>query len=49
LEPDLAPAEGEAAEYAWQVSVVRVKLGANSQYALEAASPPSELRRFTWR
>lgn len=49
LEPEMAPAEGQAAEYAWQVSVVRVKPGANSQYALEAASPPSELRRFTWR
>jgi LysM repeat protein len=49
LEPELAPPEGQAAEYAWQVSVVRVKPGANSQYALEAASPPSELRRFTWR
>ena len=49
LDAELAPAEGEAAEYAWQVSVVRVKPGVNSQFALEAASPPSELRSFTWR
>jgi LysM repeat protein len=49
LDVDLAPAEGEAAEYAWQVSVVRVKPGVSSQFALEAASPPSELRSFTWR
>ena len=49
LGTELAPSEGESAEYAWQVSVVRVHPGVNSQYALEAASPPSELRTFTWR
>lgn len=49
LDIGLAPSEGEVAEYAWQVSVVRVKPGVNSQFALEAASPPSELRSFTWR
>ena len=49
LETDLAPPAGETATYAWQVSVVRVKPGINNQYALEAASLPSELRSFTWR
>lgn len=49
LPTDFAPTNGEAATYAWQVSVVRVKPGINNQYALEAASPPSELRSFTWR
>jgi LysM repeat protein len=49
LETDSAPTTGEAATYAWQVSVVRVTPGVNNQYALEAASPPSELRSFTWR
>ena len=49
LETDLAPAAGETATYAWQVSVVRVKPGVNNQYALEAASLTSELRSFTWR
>ena len=49
LESDLAPEEGETAEYAWQVSVVRVQPGVNSQHALEAASPPSDLRSFTWK
>jgi LysM repeat protein/predicted nucleic acid-binding Zn ribbon protein len=49
LETDLAPDAGETATYGWQVSVVRVKPGVNNQYALEAASPPSELRSFTWR
>jgi LysM repeat protein len=49
LEPAMAPAAGDNATYAWQVSVVRVKPGVNNQYALEAASPPSPLRSFTWR
>jgi len=49
LQNDLAPEEGESAEYAWQVSVVRVQPGSSSQYALEAASPPSDLRTFTWK
>lgn len=49
LDTAYAPTNGEAATYAWQVSVVRVMPGANNQYALEAASPPSELRSFTWR
>jgi LysM repeat protein len=49
LDPALAPTGGESAIYAWQVSVVRVKPGVNNQYALEAASAPSELRSFTWQ
>ncbi len=49
LETELAPAEGESAEYAWQVSVVRVAGDGQNGYKLEAASPPSELRRFTWQ
>jgi LysM repeat protein len=49
LDTSLAPEGGEDAIYAWQVSVVRVKPGVNNQFALEAASPPSELRSFTWR
>lgn len=49
LESEFAPEDGESAEYAWQVSVVRVQPGVSSQYALEAASPPSELRSFTWK
>jgi LysM repeat protein len=49
METDLAPPEGESADYAWQVSVVRVLEGQQGGYVLEAASPPSELRRFTWQ
>jgi LysM repeat protein len=49
LDAAFAPTTGEAATYAWQVSVVRVRPGTNNQYALEAASPPSELRSFSWR
>jgi LysM repeat protein len=49
LETALAPPSGETANYAWQVSVVRVKPGVSNQFALEAASPPSEVRTFTWR
>lgn len=49
IDPELAPVAGDFATYAWQVSVVRVLPGANNQYALEAASPPSELRSFNWR
>lgn len=43
-----APGEGQSATYSWQVSVVRVMTGAGGGYALEPASPASELRRFTW-
>jgi len=49
LETDLAPELGQSAQYAWQVSVVRVKTGAGGQTLLEAASSPGELRYFTWQ
>ena len=49
LETELAPGAGQSAAYAWQVSVVRVKTGAGGQTLLEAASPTSSLRRFTWQ
>ncbi len=48
IEADLAPAPGTSAEYAWQLSVVRVASTAGG-YALEPASPTSELHRFTWQ
>jgi hypothetical protein len=46
---DMAPADCSEARYGWQVSVVRVRPGINNQFALEAASPASELRSFSWR
>jgi LysM repeat protein len=49
LGTEAAPAEGATAEYDWQVSVVRVGPGSMGGYALEAASPSSELRSFTWQ
>jgi len=49
LGPEFAPASGQTAAYAWQISVARVKTDANGQMILEAASPPSEVRRFTWQ
>ncbi|MEZ4732500.1 MAG: LysM peptidoglycan-binding domain-containing protein [Caldilineaceae bacterium] len=49
LGPEFAPAAGQTAAYAWQVSVARVKTDVNGQMILEAASPPSEVRRFTWQ
>jgi LysM repeat protein len=49
LDTGMAPPSGESAEYAWQVSVVRVRPGGGTQFALDAASPTSELRNFTWR
>lgn len=49
LGPELAPAAGQTATYAWQVSVARVKTDASGQMILEAASLPSEVRRFTWQ
>jgi LysM repeat protein len=49
LDTALAPSQDDAAEYAWQVSVVRVRPGGGSQFALDAASPTSPLRNFTWR
>jgi len=48
IELENAPAEGQSATYSWQVSVVRVQ-GSGGGRSLEAASPASELRRFTWQ
>ncbi|MCB9138773.1 MAG: LysM peptidoglycan-binding domain-containing protein [Caldilineaceae bacterium] len=47
LDATYAPPEGASAVYAWQVSVVRV-LNDGITRNLEAASPPSALRSFTW-
>jgi LysM repeat protein len=49
LGAEYAPAEGQLADYDWLISVVRVKAGSEGASALEAASPPSEIRRFTWK
>ena len=49
LGAELAPAEGELAEYDWRLSVVRVIPAADGRLALEAASPASETRRFVWK
>ena len=49
LDTEFAPKPGEVANYAWQISVVRVSTDANGQMILEAASPPSEVRRFIWQ
>lgn len=49
LGAELAPAEGDQADYDWLVSVVRVNPTADNRLSLEAASPPSEIRRFSWK
>lgn len=49
LEPSVAPAEGVAADYAWLVSVVRVNRDAEDRLLLEASSPLSSVRTFSWR
>lgn len=49
LGPEFAPDAGQSATYAWQISVVRVKTDNSGQMILEAASPTSEVRRFTWQ
>jgi len=49
LGTELAPVEGELAEYDWLVSVVRVNPTTDTGLALEAASPPSEIRRLVWK
>ena len=49
LEPSLAPEEGQAADYAWLVSVVRVVRTTDGRTLLEAASPPSDVRTFRWQ
>jgi hypothetical protein len=48
LSPDVALTNGDSATYAWQVSVVRVESGPGGERILEAASPPSAVRTFTW-
>ena len=48
LGTELAPEEGESASYSWQVSVIRVLPGVDDNFQLEAASPPSLVRTFTW-
>lgn len=48
LGPEFAPAAGQRAAYAWQVSLVRVKTDAGGQMILEAASPASDVRRLVW-
>ena len=49
LEPSLAPEGGQAADYAWLVSVVRVVRTTDGRTLLEAASPPSDVRTFRWQ
>jgi LysM repeat protein len=49
LEPSLAPEEGQVADYAWLVSVVRVRRNAEGRVFLEAASPTSSVRTFSWK
>lgn len=49
LSQDFAPAAGDTAQYSWRVSVVRVRLRADGQRGLEAVSPTSEIRIFTWQ
>lgn len=49
LESSLAPGEGEVADYAWLVSIVRVNRSAEGRAFVEAASPPSTVRTFSWR
>ncbi|MBW7884973.1 MAG: LysM peptidoglycan-binding domain-containing protein [Caldilineaceae bacterium] len=48
LGTELAPIAGVSADYAWLVSVVRVKRTADGRTLLEAASPSSAIRAFTW-
>lgn len=49
LGTEYAPEAGQSADYSWQVSVVRVTSPDAGGYALEAASPASELRGFVWK
>lgn len=48
IDPSMAPATGESATYSWQISLARVKTSADGQLIIEAASPASAVRRFTW-
>lgn len=49
IETALAPEEGQSADYAWLVSVVRVVRTADGRTLLDAASPPSAVRTFNWK
>ena len=49
LEPSLAPAAGQVADYAWLVSIVRVVRTADGRALLEAASSPSDVHNFRWQ
>ncbi len=49
INPEFAPVLGDSATYSWQVIVVRVQTGVDGSRALEAVSPASELRKFTWQ
>lgn len=46
---ELAPDVGQLAEYDWLVSIVRVTSATDGRPVLEAASPPSAVRRFVWQ
>ncbi len=46
--PEFAPPAGQSATYAWQISLARVTTSADGKMIIEAASPASEVRRFTW-
>ncbi len=48
LGPEFAPPAGQRAAYAWQISLVRVKMDERGQMILEAASPASAVRRLVW-
>ena len=48
LGTEFAPEESQGAGYTWQVSVVRVNPMADGRRELEAASPTSLTRTFTW-
>ncbi len=48
LGTEFAPEEGQSAGYTWLVSVVRVNPMPDGRRELEAASPPSLTRTFTW-
>jgi len=49
LEPSLAPEAGQVADYAWLVSVVRVRRNADGRMLLETASPASSVQTFSWK
>jgi len=48
LGQNFAPAPGQSASYSWQVSLARVQTTEDGQMVIEAASPASAVRRFTW-